>query len=266
MKEHFKIDNITIKSIFHGGMVGNYDGIFHQKILSTLSIVQSVEGSYEVSVDGSPTFSTGNGGVFVAPSGVTQKIMHRNGANGNMYAQWVFIDAIVNGEFAFDELFSFPVLLPTRYNQTVYEHIKTIRSNVDCFEKHKSALSLLKIIYENSTLNKKQSSVKQKIETFVENNYSFNISAQDIAKELFCSIPQVYKYTQKYFKLSPHNYVNVIRLSKAEKFLVMTNDNVTQIANAVGFDDVSYFSKLFKHHFGLSPLSYRKQFAIKINN
>lgn len=261
MKQVFNMKNINIKSVYHGSMVGDFEGLFHQKILSTLSIVQSIEGSYEVSIDSSPTFTTGKGGVFVAPKAKVQKIMHRNGVNGNMYAQWVFIDAVVNDEFGFDEVFSFPVVLPSKYNQTVDELIRTIRSDIDCFEKNKCALSLLKILYENATLNKKQPSVKEKIEKFIEQNYPDKITAQDIAKELFCSTSQVFKYTQKYFNLSPANYVNSVRLSKAENKLIFSNDNVTQIATSVGFDDVSYFSKLFKQHYGHSPLDYRKQFS-----
>ena len=103
MRENFKIENISIKSIHFGGMVGDYENIFHQKILSTLSIVQSVEGSYDISINGSKTYSTGKGGVFIAPRGAVQKITHRNGANGNMYAQWVFIDAIINGTYVSKE-------------------------------------------------------------------------------------------------------------------------------------------------------------------
>ncbi len=261
MKQDFKIENIIVKAVYHGSMVGDFEGVFHQKILSTLSIVQSIEGNYEVSIDGSETLSTGKNGVFVAPKDKMQKIMHRNGVNGNMYAQWVFIDAVVNNEYSFDELFSLPVILPAKYNQSVYELISVIRSDADCFEKTKSTLSLLKILYENASLNIKQPSVKEKIQKYVEQNYSHQISVEDIAKVLFCSTSQVFKYTRKYFNLSPANYVNVIRLSKAEKLLVMTNDNVTQIATTVGFDDVSYFSKLFKKHYGLSPLNYQKQFS-----
>ena len=261
MKGNFNIENVFIKSIYHGGMAGDFEGVFHQKILSTLSIVQSVEGSYDIAIDNSPTFSTGRGGVFVAPKNAVQKITHHNGVNGNMYAQWVFIDAIINDEFSFDELFSFPIILPSRYNQKVYELIQNIRSTSDVFEKNSSALLLLKILYENATFNKKEPSVKDKIEKFVSENYSLNIGAQDIANALFCSASQVFKYTSKFFNLSPANYINGVRLSKAEKLLVSTSMSVSEVAYAVGFYDVCYFSKLFKAHFGYSPLGYRKQFS-----
>lgn len=261
MKNNFNIQNITIKSIHFGGMAGDFEGIFHQKMLSTLSIVQSVEGSYDIALNGSPFSSTGRGGVFVAPKNAVQKIIHHNGSNGNMYAQWVFIDAVINNDYSFDELFAFPTILPSRYNQKVYELIQVIRSDADCFDKTNSAISLLKILYENAEFIKNTPSIKQKIENFVENNYTRNITAQDIAGALFCSASQVFKHTQKFFNLSPANYINGIRIAKAEKRLLLSNDNVTQIASDVGFDDVSYFSKLFKAHFGYSPLGYRKQFS-----
>jgi hypothetical protein len=50
-------------------------------------------------------YSTGEKGVFIAPSNVVQEIIHHNGDNGVMQAQWIFLDVVVNGEYRFDEIY-----------------------------------------------------------------------------------------------------------------------------------------------------------------
>ena len=82
--------------------------------------------------------------------------------------------------------------------------------------------------------------------------------AAEIAKHLYCSVPQVFRYTRKYFGLSPPNYINGIRLQQAEIQLRTTDRQITQIALACGFYDFAYFSKLFKKNYTESPLVYRK--------
>ena len=43
----------------------------------------------------------------------------------------------------------------------------------------------------------------------------------------------------------------------------MTNETVTDIAMSCGFNDISYFSKIFTREKGVSPSQYRKQDANK---
>jgi AraC-like DNA-binding protein len=54
-------------------------------------------------------------------------------------------------------------------------------------------------------------------------------------------------------------YRNEIRLNFAKEALLHTNDKVLNIAQEVGFDDLSFFNKQFKKKIGLSPGEYRKQ-------
>ncbi len=49
------------------------------------------------------------------------------------------------------------------------------------------------------------------------------------------------------------NYLNEYRLKVAHTLLIKTNKQVQEIASLCGFNDVGYFCKLFKKHFGKSP-------------
>lgn len=60
-----------------------------------------------------------------------------------------------------------------------------------------------------------------------------------------------------------NEYVNYIRITEAEKLLISTTMNITEVANAVGFNTTSYFIKLFKTHKNISPTQFRKKLFFK---
>ena len=53
-------------------------------------------------------------------------------------------------------------------------------------------------------------------------------------------------------------FCNKLKLADAKTLLESTDIPVTEIAYAVGFGDASYFIKLFKEKYGVSPYKYRK--------
>lgn len=59
-------------------------------------------------------------------------------------------------------------------------------------------------------------------------------------------------------KVPPLTYINTLRIENAKRYLTTTQMNISEIANAVGFEDSLYFSKVFKKYSGMSPSSFRK--------
>ena len=53
--------------------------------------------------------------------------------------------------------------------------------------------------------------------------------------------------------------VQQIRIEKAKALLVETNEKVISIASLVGYDDPSFFSRLFTRHVGCAPGEYRSK-------
>lgn len=66
------------------------------------------------------------------------------------------------------------------------------------------------------------------------------------------------KFKQKTGK-SPRAYRNEQRLSKAEALLRNTRLSIIEIAVQTGFDNVSYFNRLFRARNGITPTEYRKR-------
>lgn len=59
-------------------------------------------------------------------------------------------------------------------------------------------------------------------------------------------------------KLTPMQYVISLRMSSAQSLLENTEYNITEVAEAVGYDNPLYFSRLFHKYVGVSPSKYRK--------
>ena len=60
-------------------------------------------------------------------------------------------------------------------------------------------------------------------------------------------------------KVTPMQYIIQLRMTNALNLLEHTSYNIIQVANAVGYDDAYYFSRLFKKNIGVSPTEYRKR-------
>ena len=59
--------------------------------------------------------------------------------------------------------------------------------------------------------------------------------------------------------ITPNVFVTQKKLERCELLLVTTDMSVKSIADALGYEDYSYFNRIFKKHRGITPLQYRKQ-------
>ena len=76
-----------------------------------------------------------------------------------------------------------------------------------------------------------------------------------LAREINISRRQLQRYTQRFFGLSPQGWLNQQRLSIAGDLLKQFR-SVKRVAFQLGFKQISHFSREFKAHYGLCPVSY----------
>lgn len=252
------ISSIGITEFSASGFYSDCEGVRHVKSLPCLSVVQSVEGSYDIALDGGQVYSTGDGGAFIAPAEKMQFITHHNGAGGKMRARWAFIEVIINGYYSLDDLFEFPVLLPEKYLKEAGALIDIIGSDVHICERYAAVYRLTGMLMEVGTPRRAPNETLIRIRSFVAERFTQRIGACEIAAAIHCSPSQLFRYTQKYFGATPSNYINSMRLRRAAELLDQTELRIGEIAAQVGFDDPSYFSRLFRRTFGMSPGSYRR--------
>lgn len=82
------------------------------------------------------------------------------------------------------------------------------------------------------------------------------------------SLPLNYDYVRKLFKkevgVTPHEYLTRARMLRAKTILLSgvtnrySNYSVTQIAEACGYSEPLYFSRVFKQYYGVAPSHYLK--------
>lgn len=80
------------------------------------------------------------------------------------------------------------------------------------------------------------------------------------ADELNTSIYVVSRLFKEGFGIGFKEYVITKRLEMAQKLLLTTNNGVTEIARATGFENATYFSTVFRKNFGFSPSKYREKY------
>jgi transcriptional regulator GlxA family with amidase domain len=78
-----------------------------------------------------------------------------------------------------------------------------------------------------------------------------------IAEDLGISTRQLERLFGRYLNSTPKHYFMEMRLHRAQNLLVQSEQSVTEIAMACGFQSTSHFAKVYRAHFGRSPLSQR---------
>ena len=251
-----RIQNITVENIVGGRMSGPCDGEIHKKALPCLTIGQATHGSFGIALDGEEMVSADEMCVFIAPAGKIQKLLPIAGADGLVKAHWAYMDVLVDGAPICDVL-TLPTVLSRAASGQIYAAIRAICEESILSRKYIAAYRLLDVLLAHATAHEPEDPIRTAIRRFVKENYGRRIGADEIAAALGCSAPQVYRYTGRFFGLSPANYINHVRLSHAAWQLERTDAPVRQIALDVGFEDMPYFTKLFKKTFLLPPGEYR---------
>lgn len=87
---------------------------------------------------------------------------------------------------------------------------------------------------------------------------NFEMSVDEISKELHISRSAFQKKFIQYFGMSPIEYRTVKRLKKAKLLLETTDMPIKEISDSLAFYDIAYFYKVFKKAFAITPNEYRK--------
>ena len=103
----------------------------------------------------------------------------------------------------------------------------------------------------------KSMSVVETAKEYIQNNYSKDISLDDVSRTVNIS-PY---YFSKIFKEETGEgfveYLTGIRIEKAKELLNTTEYSIKEICSMVGYADPNYFSRSFKKNVGVTPTEYK---------
>lgn len=95
--------------------------------------------------------------------------------------------------------------------------------------------------------------------SYIHRHYSEDLTIDSIAQAAHISRSECFRCFSGIVQKSPMEYLNEYRLSRAAQLLHTTGRSVWEIGASVGYGNASYFGKLFKEKFGVSPGEHRKK-------
>jgi AraC-like DNA-binding protein/ligand-binding sensor protein len=99
----------------------------------------------------------------------------------------------------------------------------------------------------------------KKAEHFIWDNYTRKISLLEIANASGLSPPYFSTIFKEEMGENLSCYLNRLRVEHAEELLLKTDHSLSKIAGDCGFEDQSWFSKIFKNYTGISPGKFRSK-------
>lgn len=243
-----------------GGMSTTNEGLKHVKVLPYLSIVQAVEGSYDIALGSDPMEQTGEMGFFIAPAHVQQTIVHHvNSNSGRMRCRWIFLDVEINRAYPLDALYRFPTVVGDEKKYELHALFEELFASKNLLDTYGACYKLLGKLLEMATpLQRKEASGVQAAVAYLTEHYRESITVEELAGLANMSQSNFHAAFKKQVGSSPIAFLNRYRMSLAAQRLCETDEAVCEIGYGVGVMDPLYFSKLFKQTFGTSPRDYRE--------
>ena len=104
----------------------------------------------------------------------------------------------------------------------------------------------------------KHADVVYKTMEYIKQNYNTKLTLDQISEVTHLSKTYLSSIFKKETGQSISSYINMIRVDKSKGMLLESNLNIIDIANASGFEDQSYYTKVFKNHVGITPKKFRE--------
>ena len=116
---------------------------------------------------------------------------------------------------------------------------------------------LFECIYQNRNI--RHTRLFTKVKEYIWSNYNQEISLKKLAEAMAVSPYYLSHLFRKEMGISFSEYLKTVRVSIAKKLLEETSANVLDVCLEVGYQDPSYFSRVFKEKEGVKPSDYRRK-------
>ena len=164
-------------------------------------------------------------------------------------------------------------IIPVRIRGMLYSYIITGRTNAfcledrvkgirigvstemsDCGDLNVKALEAVKSF--NGCFFYSDNEQTAKIQDYLYDNLDKKITVEDVCSKFFLSKSYIFELFRENVEVSVMGFLKKVRLCHAADLLKLQKSSVSQVAAAVGFDDVGYFIKTFKSKYGCTPEQY----------
>jgi len=108
-----------------------------------------------------------------------------------------------------------------------------------------------------NTLPEKNNDAIRKAIQYISQHYASPLSLQEVADHVHLNATYFSTLFKQSTGASFKDYLNMVRIEESKRLLANTDYSIINIAIATGFEDQSYFSKVFRKYTGLTPKQYR---------
>ncbi len=134
--------------------------------------------------------------------------------------------------------------------------------NQDYYELQRLYLKELLILISRYRIKKKPTkldetySIIQDAAKYISENYTADLSLEFLAQKYAMSPSHFSKLFKTLTGIGLNQYINICRISAAEKLLLNSDMRITTVATECGFNDSNYFAAVFKKLKGITPKKY----------
>lgn len=115
--------------------------------------------------------------------------------------------------------------------------------------------------YQVETVNTQKHKKVHEIAEYINLYYTDKLSLEILAQHFYVSKSYLSRIYKEVTGFTVNEYINIVRIKKAKILLETTDTSITEIAELVGYDSITYFERVFKTYMETSPLKYRKTYA-----
>lgn len=158
-------------------------------------------------------------------------------------------DAFLAKPFAMDELH---ILI-----DNLIDNVRRLRGKFSGAQKQEDKISRVEVKGNNDQL------MGRIMKCVNENLQDPDFNVEKLTELVGISRAQLHRKLKEITGISAGDFIRNLRLEQAARLIRERKINVTQVAYAVGFNNQTHFSTVFKKHFGMSPTEYSQQEGIK---
>lgn len=96
-----------------------------------------------------------------------------------------------------------------------------------------------------------------RVTAYIQAHFRENIDRDDVAAVAFITPNYLSKQFRSKMGMNLREYINQIRVEEAKRLLLSTNLPVSEVAGMAGYENISYFSTVFRKRTGMSPVDWR---------
>ena len=160
-----------------------------------------------------------------------------------------------------------PVVILTNRSLTLNDverlehHARVNVQNKGILNDDETGILLNQILSDSATLPAYTSALVKRTVAYFQQDYRRPLSRKEVAQVIGLSENYLSQIFRQELGISPWEYLNRYRIKQARELLAHTDESIASIAMEVGFEDPSYFGRVFHKITGLSPREYREKSA-----